>query len=293
MDAKTLSSKAQSPYILHPGATSQNWVSKDLFDLTENFVFSVKLTFPSVTVDEKELLLTFFLADSEPTDIFGATTSRGGLCDYSSKGEVGELLTIEDNEIALSYKGQDVMLLADHVYPYSINSLVRNQRAFNTTGLDNTNLVSVVFDPNNLFGQQVTDKFNNVYFDPVNPTDILTDTIITDLSEYVAPLYIQIGSHIFIVDLKALMPEATSLYDFKHYTFRFNIENFGKFFRMDVLKPGQNQYEEFINKKLDYDFSSKENVRFGYGITSPVTTFSLNKQTNINIEILHIQGKLK
>ena len=74
--------KLQSPVILPPESISQNWISKENFDLKENLTFSFKLK--SSNTSDKELGFSIFLVNSSNTESFGASTIRSGLTDYLS-----------------------------------------------------------------------------------------------------------------------------------------------------------------------------------------------------------------
>ena len=59
--------KLQSPVILPPESISQNWISKENFDLKENLTFSFKLK--SSNTSDKELGFSIFLVNSSPSSL--------------------------------------------------------------------------------------------------------------------------------------------------------------------------------------------------------------------------------
>ena len=130
--------KLQSPVILPPESISQNWISKENFDLKENLTFSFKLK--SSNTSDKELGFSIFLVNSSNTESFGASTIRSGLTDYSTKGEIGEGFNKNNEKLSLRYNNIQYDFLLDHVYPYSINDLASNQKPFNTEEFQNNNI---------------------------------------------------------------------------------------------------------------------------------------------------------
>ena len=180
--------KLQSPVILPPESISQNWISKENFDLKENLTFSFKLK--SSNTSDKELGFSIFLVNSSNTESFGASTIRSGLTDYSTKGEIGEGFNKNNEKLSLRYNNIQYDFLLDHVYPYSINDLASNQKPFNTEEFQNNNIFSILFDSTKEFYKNQLDFYKNVYFDEVQVKDIVTDQIV-DPSTYNCPIFIQ------------------------------------------------------------------------------------------------------
>ena len=264
-----MSQQLEAPIVLNPDSISQNWVSKNNFDLNENLVISFKVN--SFNSADKEIGFGIFLADSESTEVFGATTVRGGLFDYSSKGEVGE--TIENLDTG------DVDLLLDHVYPYNINSLIKNQNL--------TNNIFSIFIVNKIDAfkvdalDEIHDYYNNVYFDGYNTTGVDS------------PMLIQFGNTLEITNFKDETGEILDILNLQNYIFRISIINKGTKCKIDILKPGFENYKNISIRDINIS-TNYNNLKIGYSIASPLMTYDVSKKiNNFNILDFHVQGKIK
>lgn len=261
-----MSQRLEAPIVLNPDSISQNWVSKNNFDLNENLVISFKVN--SFNSDDKEIGFGIFLADSESTEVFGATTVRGGLFDYSSKGEVGE--TIENLDTG------DVDLLLDHVYPYNINSLIKNQNL--------TNNIFSIFIVNKVETlNEFQDYYNNVYFDEYDTTSVDS------------PMLIQFSNTLEITNFKDETGEILDILNLQNYIFRISIINKGTKCKIDILKPGFENYKNISIRDINIG-TNYNNLKIGYSIASPLMTYDISKKINndnFNILDFHVQGKIK
>ena len=259
-----MSQRLEAPIVLNPDSISQNWVSKNNFDLNENLVISFKVN--SFDSTGKEIGFGIFLVDSDSTEVFGATTVRGGVFDYSSKGEVGE--TIENLDTG------DIDLLLDHVYPYNINSLIKNQNL--------TNNIFSIFIVNKVEAlDEIQDYYNNVYFDEYDTTDVDS------------PMLIQFGNTLEITNFKDETGEILDILNLQNYIFRISIINKGTKCKIDILKPGFENYKNISIRDINIG-TNYNNLKIGYSIASPLMTYDISKKiNNFNILDFHVQGKIK
>lgn len=280
--------KLQSPVILPPESISQNWISKENFDLKENLTFSFKLK--SSNTSDKELGFSIFLVNSSNTESFGASTIRSGLTDYSTKGEIGEGFNKNNEKLSLRYNNIQYDFLLNHVYPYSINGLASNQKPFNTEGFQNNNIFSILFDSTKEFYKNQLDFYKNVYFDEVQVKDIVTDQIV-DPSTYNCPIFIQALQDLYVAEFKT--DQNFDILNLNSVTIRFSFENYGKLFRMDVLEANGTEYKNVCLKYFDLNMRQYRNLKLGYGIASPIMTYNTENIADFTIDTFHIQGKLR
>lgn len=281
--------KLQSPVILPPEALSQNWVSADNFDLAENLTLSFKIK--SNNTSDKELGFGIFLVNTPETDVFGASTIRCGLVDYATKGEVGEAIEHNNDKLVVSYGENEYDLLLDHVYPFQERSLCKNQNPFNTSGFDNVNAVSILFDSTKNFYKEYQDAYKNVYFDEVIVKDLNTGLEV-DPQTYSNPVFLQVKQDLFVFNFE-LEGKALDILNLEAYIIRFSFENYGKLFKLDILEPGSSIYKPMILKYFDLDLKSMKNLKLAYLLSSPLESYDMSKQANFEIQNFHVQGKLQ
>lgn len=281
--------KLQSPVILPPETLSQNWVSKDNFDLNENLTLSFKIK--SNNTSDKELGFGIFLVNSAETDTFGASTIRCGLVDYATKGEIGEAINQNNDKLVVSYQNNEYDLLLDHVYPYQEGSLCKNQNPFNTLGFDNINAFSILFDSTKNFYKEYQDAYKNVYFDEIIVKDLITGLEV-DPQTYSNPIFLQVKKDLFVINFE-LEGKSLDILNLDAYIIRFSFENYGKLFKLDILEPGSSIYKPLVLKYFDLDLKSLKNLKLAYLLASPLESYDMSKQANFEIQDFHIQGKLQ
>lgn len=272
--SENISEKAQSPIVLPPETLSQNWISKRTFDSSEDIIFSFE---PKIITGDKEATFGVFLVDSLSTKIFGGTTIKGGLYDYSTKGEIGEGLDINGQKYQITIDGQIYDLLLDHVYPNDEQDLVNNQKPFNYNGFNNPYLFSIFFDSTKNFYKTIIDNFGNQYFDPIYPINLLTNEIIEDIDTLQAPMLIQVRNQLYVVDM-VFDGLPLPLLNFKNYTVRFILKDNGRILNCSLLKPNETNYNDFFTKEINANLNDANNLRLGFGITSPVISYDKNKK---------------
>lgn len=278
--------KSQSPIIIPPEATSKNWVSRDFFNLASQFAATFKLTSQNIG---KEMIFGVFFVDSMSTDPFGATTKRGTLTDYSTKGEVGEGIDIDGEKLVLNFENTEYDLLLDHVYPYNVTSLVRNQIPINTEGLNPLNEVSIIFDSTRSYISKVEDNYGNSYFDELECYDVISKERVTqnDLANYQYPLFIQRKNIFYIYEMGDI-----DILNIRNVSFRIIIENFGNKLKMDILYPEKTEFDKMFDLDINLELGNRAFMRFGYCLTTPVISYDVDKIANLEIGNLTLQGKI-
>lgn len=275
--------KYQSPIVIPSNSISQNWVSKDCFDLNKTFSINFKLNHTNPS--DKELSFGIFLIDSPDTKVFNATTARGTVLEYASKGElaeqVKELPTVKD-------KNNNICdFLLDHVYPLDINGLIKNNKPFNGPNMPNPNIVTVVFDAHKHIIKNYKDYDSNDYFPKYSLKDYNTGEIV-DISTYENPVFIQVLKEYFLLDFPL------NILNVQNHTIRLTFENFGQSIKIDLLNPYESNYTNIGSREfLNLDIALYNNIRLGYSLTSPTETYDSSLKADFNIVNFHIQGKLK
>lgn len=281
----------EPPAVLPPESISENWVSKYNFDLNENLSFSFKIISENI---DKELGFSVFLVNDESTLVFGASTARCGLFDYSTKGEVGEGVEKNGSKLQFDINEQKYDFLLDHFYPEDINGLVKNQNAFNTEGFNNKNLISILFVNNKDILKPTAESstyYKNRYFDELTGLKDVETNELCNIDDYDNPILIQAGNNIFLAEFK--IDEKLSIDNLKDYIIKVSIENKGGILKLDVLKPYSKNYQNLIMKEIGLDLSNLNNIKLGYGIATPLVSYDIEKIADFKIIDFHIQGKLK
>lgn len=276
-------SKLESAIVLPPESISQNWVSKDYFDLSVNLTLAFKIK--STNPVSKEAGFGLFLVNSEDTAVFGATTSRGATIDYASKGEVGEAVDIGGIKQEYIYEGENIDLLLDHVYEASSINLCKNQNPFNTIGFENKNIITIFIDSTKSIVKEFQDAYKNIYFDELIVRDFLTEEV-TNIDLYNFPCFIQILNNLYICELIDILNQQNNI-------LRISFENYGRLIRFDLLENNKLTYSNLIKKYIDLDLRQFNNIRLGYVLTSPVLTYDSEAKADFTLQDFQIQGKLK
>lgn len=287
--------RVESPLVIPPESISQNWVSKNNFNLNEDLTYSFKLR--SSNSSGKELGFYTFLVNDESTGVFAADTARGGLFDYSTKGEVAEGIADSNGEkfIVKNNSGGNMDLILDHVYTEDKNILVKNQIPFNTPGFINKNTFSVAFFSHKKFLEKTQDIYNNYYFDALDGIKDLYTKEPVNLTDYTDKniIFVQNGNALYITEFKTPENVTYDILNLDDVIIRFNFENKGEIFKIDILNANTESFLTLVEPvKVDIDIENLNNLKIGYGIGSPLFSYDPNKKADFEIVDFHIQGKL-
>jgi hypothetical protein len=301
--------KLQSPFIVPPESISQNWISKKCFDPTQNITLSFKLK--CVNTSDKELGFGIFIVDSPTTDTYGATTARCTDIDYSTKGEVGEVVEKDGDKVEVSWWKEPPLdegdnpeetlveqpedpkfdLLLDHVYQQGELILCKNQNAFDYANLRNRNIITVVFDSTKNIFREFQDIYKNVYFDELVVKDFITDEVV-DPQTYHCPIFIQILKNLYVLEFKREDGKQYEIFKWDCEIFRLAIQTYGKSLRFDILDTNDTFYTPIATKIVNLDLRDYENLRVGYSLATPNESYDKDKIADFEIVDFHIQGAL-